>query len=92
MMSKKLGHPSNRQRRITGRRFIDRAELTYENGRVVDSLVDMLTDIRHSCGQKPGIDFDNCVRLSEMHYQDEIKGNETRRTKGGYVSRVRKSQ
>ena len=64
----------NPQRRITGRTFLTMAEKTYENGNVRDSLIDMLTDIRHYCAQaKVDIDFDKCVLMSEIHHNDEAE-------------------
>lgn len=65
--------PSNPQRRINGRLFLDMAETTYGNGSLTDSLTDMLTDLRHYCVQAK-IDFDKCVMMSEIHHNDERGG------------------
>lgn len=65
-----MKHPTNDARRITGKSFLDIAESSYRNGSLTDSLTDMLTDIRHYCVQEE-IDFDQCVFMSEIHYNDE---------------------
>jgi len=43
----------------------------------VDSVVDMLTDLRHWCDanlEESGTDpFDRCVKTSRLHYEAEIE-------------------
>ncbi len=34
------------------------------------AVTDLLADIRHYC-QKKDIEFQSCIRISEMHYQEE---------------------
>lgn len=70
-----MRHPSNGERRMKGKTFVELAEKIYGNGSAADSLTDMLTDIRHYCVQAK-FDFDKCVLMSEIHLNDERSGKE----------------
>lgn len=59
---------ANEERTETIRNVIQRY---YEDEDVETNIIDLLSDIRHLC-EADGVDFDNCARISEDHFSEEV--------------------
>lgn len=66
-----MSERTNKDRRMAGQHLLEIAEQYYGNDSLRDSLTDLLTDLRHYCAKAKGISFEDAVRISEMHFEDE---------------------
>jgi hypothetical protein len=57
--------------RASGRHLLENARQYYSTSSLRESLLYLLTDLRHFCAVTAGMDFEECLRISRDVFENE---------------------